>query len=449
MNSRSNFLKIVILFVIAMSSATGTAQLEKGDRILGWQVDMAENANYDLAYAFATEACMESVHVFFPWNFIESDLNTFTIEGIVNLDIINLYHPLNGIKAELAIPPVNTVAKEMPADLMDLPFDSPLVINRYKALLDTIFNHIPDLELTALNIGNENDIFFGTNEQLYVEFKAFLDEVVPYAQQLYFDLHGEELKVGTVCSFHGLTSPATSDLCALLNEGLNVISTTYYPLNGDFTMQAPTVIATDFTELVAMYPDASTPIHFTECGYSSSPACNSSEEQQATFFENLFSAWDDNYDNIKYITIFKSTDWSQAEVDTFLEYYGIDTLEFSEYLRSLGVRTWDNDGTNKLAYEQIKCALEARNWCAVACAIQSTNELNLLAGIDVYPNPTEHLLKVPEEYTSFRILNSNGASIIEGPLQSSTIDVSTLRAGVYVIIVSNETTSTLERFIKL
>ena len=38
-------------------------------------------------------------------------------------------------------------------------------------------------------------------------------------------------------------------------------------------------------------------------------------------------------------------------------FYGLNDNVFLEFLRKLGVRTWDNDGTNKPAYETIICEL--------------------------------------------------------------------------------------------
>lgn len=425
------------------------AQLDKGDRLFAWQIDSAEDNDYVAAYNLGLDACMESTHITFVWSEIESNINTFESAGIERLDLINYFHPLFGVKAELNIGPVNTVAKEVPADLQDVAFDSPELIDRFKAVLDTVFTHLPDLELSVLNIGNEIDIFFGTNEANYLAYKSFLDEVVPYAQQLYFELHGTALKVGTVCTFDGLTSPEKVALCQAVNDDLDVVSVTYYPLNPDFTMESPEVVLTDFDDLVSYYSDTAQPIYFTECGYSSSSFCNSSEELQSIFFQNVFAAWDEHYDNIKYISIFKSTDWSQAQVDIYLDYYGIDVIEFAEYLRAIGVRTWDGSGTNKLAYDQIKCELEARNWCEVECAIQNTTEFTQDDDFEVYPNPSENILYLKGHFSSYRIVNSNGQVVKTGILQSNTLDLSFLDSGVYFVQVSNTHSSATKRFVKL
>ena len=367
----------------------GQTQVPKGDRILAWQVDMAENNNYDSAFAYAQNACMESIHLFFRWSAMETDTalaydSTFIADY---LSVVNIYYPAHSTQAELQIAVVNTVRKETPPQLSALSFDDPIVINRFKRLLDSVFFHIPNLELAALNIGNESDVFFGSDSSQYLAFKTFLDSVAPYAQQLYFNLHGTNLKVGTTFTLKGLTTSPTDSLCQIVNAGRDIVSTTYYPLNNDFTMQGPNVVAGDFAALVSQYPDTNQPIYFAECGYASSPTCISHEYQQMVFYQQVFRTWDTYADNIKYLTIFKTTDWSQAVVDDLALYYGISDTIFLEYLRTLGLRTWSNDGTTKVAYKGIICLLQERFWCSVNCTFSGLESEPKAAKARIYPNP--------------------------------------------------------------
>ncbi len=391
----------LLSFTIFTSSAF--CQLAKGDRILAWQVDMAENQNYDDDFAYAVDACMESIHLFSTWSNLEPTSGTFDQTMLAGyLDVANIYYPANGTKVELQLAPINTNVLELPGDLMSLPLNNQTVIDAFKNTLDTVFAHIPDMELAALNIGNESDIFLGSNASVYAEFKVFLDSVIPHAKQLYFNLHGTDLNVGTTLTFDGLTNPTTSALCQSLNANLDIVSTTYYPLEGNFQMEPASVVASDLGSLVLAYPDVNQPIYIVECGYASSASCGSSETEQAQFYENVFSAWDAHYDNIKYLTVFKSTDWSQADVDLLATYYGINSTEFKEYLRTLGVRTWPGAGTNKLAYEQIRCELDARGWCATTCSLNLTElkpeKKQLLKIVDFMGREVEDASNTPVIY---------------------------------------------------
>ena len=393
--------KIIFPLLFLGFAGFANAQLPKGDRILAWEIGMAQNNDYDSAFAYADRACMESVHLFFTWATLEPDTSDYD-STLINayLDVANIYYPAFGMSAELQIAPINTNVLETPSVLTSVSFDDPLMINQFKRFLDTVFTHIPDLELTALNIGNESDAFLGSDPASYNEFKVFLDSVAPYAQQLYYDIHGTNLKVGTTFTYGGLTNASTSALCQNVNTSRDIISVTYYPLNSDFTMKPPSAIPSDFGTLVGIYPDTAKPIYMVECGYASSPICNSSEALQAQFYTEVFNGWDTYYDNIKLLSIFMSTDWSKDEVDTLGSYYGITDTIFLEYLRTLGVRTWPGNGTDKMAYKQIQCELETRGWCSVTCPSVSIEDPIDLGSVRTYPNPARQSFTLEYENPS-------------------------------------------------
>lgn len=431
--------KAALLLIIGLFAIKGYSQSPKGDRKLAWQIDLAENNNYESAFLYGYDACMESVHLFFKWTDIESDTSTFNTTFINNfLDIMNIYYSEWNVEVELQIAPTNTGVKEVPTELINLPFNDPIVINRFKILLDTVFAHIPNVTLSALNIGNESDVTFGTNAPQYNEFKIFLDSVSNHAKNLYTNLHGTNLNVGTTFTLHGLIDNTTANLCKSVNNGLDIVSVTYYPLNGDFTMKAPSVVSTDFAYLVMEYPDTSQPIYFAECGYASSTLCNSSEALQADFWTEVFNSWDTHYQNIKYITVFKSTDWSTATVNQLGQYYGLQDTIFKEYLRTLGVRTWDGNGTNKLAYNRIKCELEARTWCDVSCSVTSLTEVTNSESISVYPNPAKDAIMIQfdqlldQPYT-LRLYNAQGLLVrtINHVYNSIVLERNELKSGIY------------------
>ncbi len=427
---------IVLMFIINQNVH---AQTLKGGRTLAWQVDMTENMNYDSAFSYASIGCAESIHIATSWSVLEPTLGTFNmayINGI--LDVANLYFPANDIAVELQFSPVNVTNLDVPDDLTSTDFNDPVLIDRFKTALDTLFAHIPDLTLSLFNIGNESDIFFGTDEALYSNYKIFLDEVVPYVKSLYNDLHSTELNVGTTLTHGALTSDEKKDLCLMLNASLDVVSTTYYPLASNFTMRPPTDVFDDFSDLIDLYSDPAQPIYFVECGYSTSEVCNSSEEQQAEFYTNVFQAWDLHIENIKYLTIFKSTDWSSADVIEIGESFGLDDPIFLEYLRTLGVRTWEGDGTNKIAYEIILCELNARDWCLVECPLLSINTEDDFVELVLFPNPATDFLTIQSDR---KILNVNFYSISGEHLFTSSdniINIEELNSGTYFVQIELE-----------
>ncbi len=429
----SQMKKVTLILFILFSFSHSFAQLARGDRTLSWQIDVAEDNDYDAAFTLSKTACMSTTHMAVRWSRLEPDTGQFDDAYIGSrLDAANIYFPAFNTKLELQISPIYSSLKQTPSELMGVDFYTPLMIRRFKVLLDTVFKHIPNIELEALTIGNEHDARFGTDPVQYNYYKTFLDAVVPYAKQLYFDMHGTDLKVETTFTYKGLTDNTTKPLCKYVNEGLDIVATTYYPLNNDFTMKSPTAPVSDFPALVAIYNDVSQPIYFVECGYSTSTHCNSNETKQMEFFQNVFTAWDTDYANVKYISLFKLTDWSQAKADELALEFNLTDLAFVEYLRTLGVRTWANSGTSKLAYDGILCELNARNWCAVDCLSTGMNE-GIEAEFIVYPNPVNSTLNITpyEQISRVVIYNSLGIQLLESTV--TQIDTSFLPKGIYFV----------------
>lgn len=79
----------------------------------------------------------------------------------------------------LAINPIDTNVNRMPDDLKDVPFDDPLVIERYKQLLEFVFSQVPDLELSSFSIGNEIDAYLGSDPSMWNQYQLFFEATAP------------------------------------------------------------------------------------------------------------------------------------------------------------------------------------------------------------------------------------------------------------------------------
>lgn len=335
-----------------------------GDRILGLHISESENHDYDAAFAYAQAACLQATGQFFKWSDLEPIPGQIGGPVFDLLEMVNYYYPQSDTKIELNIPIINTVQREVPPDLISEPFDSPLFINRFKTLLDSIFMKIPDVQLIALNIGNEHGFYLAEDTTQINAYKTFFDSVKVYAEMLYFNIHEEDLNVGTTLTFDALTDSSIATTMQDLNQSADIVSVNYYAVNPDFTVKEPYEVIADLNDLVNLYSDTTKPIYLTECGYPSSPVCNSSEAKQAEFMENVFKAWDIYYNNIKYISFFQSTDWPLEVVDSLAIYYGLeDDTVFKEFLRTLGLRTYPGNGTNKPAYDEAVLQAQTRGFC--------------------------------------------------------------------------------------
>ncbi len=383
-------LAVVCLFV----SSKAYAQLPLGDREIGLSVSNAENDRFDSAFVHALGTGATSFHLFFKWNDIESSPLTYSNHF---LGAANSFFPLFHTKVSLVLGPVNAFHKEVPPDLLNISFDDSLMIHRFKLLLEYVFSEIPDLELTSLTIGNEHDAYLGNDTALVKQYKTFYDSVSTYARSL-----RNGLKIGTTFMYNSLVHPTTRSLMRSVNEQSDIISLTYYGINADFTVKSPGAIHAEFDSLVSLYP--STPIYFEECGYPSSDSCNSSEQKQAEFIQNVFSAWDDFSDNIKFISFFRLTDWSQTAVDSFAVYYNLHDIKFKEFLRTLGIRTYAGDGTHKQAY------LTLQNEALLRGAFDEVvSDFSIPAEVELFqnfPNPFN-----PNTIFGFRISNFGFVSL--------------------------------------
>lgn len=417
-------------------------------RTVGLSISPAEDGDFPAAFGHAQAACLDAAHIFFTWSDLEPSPGVMNATLLANMDALNTFFPFFNTRAELQLAVTNTLVKEVPADLMALPFDDPQMIARFRVLLDTVMAHLPDLELRALNIGNESDGLFGTDPLAYQQFRTFLDSVIPHAEQLYFDSHGLDLVTGTTLMWGGLTNPATSALCHALVDGLDVVSVTYYGIESDFTVKDPIQIPADLALLVQEYPDTVQPIHLVECGYPSSAQCSSSEMLQSQFVEQVFTAWDPLQANIRFISFFHLTDWSAGLVDTLANYYGVQDTTFKEFLRTIGLRTWPGSGAPKPAYHTLLCELNERGFCTAPCTTSSP-ATGPGEPVTASPNPffDAITLSLPAgtDRARYRMLDMTGALVASGGVDGGVIHPPALHAGCYMLVVTNDAGDRLVR----
>jgi len=323
--------------------------IPKGNRQLSIDVSMASDNDYNKAFKLAKEAGIERIGLFQNWDTIEPSSGQYSGRW---LSIANSYYPAQKTSLDLTIAVIHTNQSTVPEDIRNKPLDSPEVIGRFKSLLNFVFSQMTDTRFSSIVISSESDIYFGTDEIKWKHFECFYKEIVQF-------IHSKKpgIPVTTEFSFNGLTGQM-KEKALIINKSSDVIGVSYYPISEDFNVKEPSVVTDDFDTIVELYPDK--PIIFYQVGYPSSRYIKSSEEKQALFISGVFRAWDKHSGKINMIDFTWLHDRSPQSVKDMSGFYGISSRGFTEFLGTLGLRTYD--GRDKPAYEKLKEETKARGW---------------------------------------------------------------------------------------
>ena len=321
---------------------------EKGDRLLGISITDG-SVGFEESFTTIKEVGAQFIELPLNWDDIETSPGTY---GNRFLNIANMYYPPTNTKVLLTINPIDTNVLHLPEDLTDRNFDDPEVIERYKRLMDYVFSQIPDLDLVAISIGNEIDAYLGEDSGKWDQYQRFFKETSNYIRD-----KKPAVKIGCKTTFEAATEKNEEEI-KILNRNSDVIMVNYYPLKPDFSVRDPSVVQSDIDTLTSLYADEI--IYITEAGYPSSSELGSSEEMQREFIREIFRAWDKHRLQIKLIDFVWLHDLSTSEVDIFVGYYGVSARNFREFLRTLGLRTYD--GKEKQAFVALKAEAEIRGW---------------------------------------------------------------------------------------
>lgn len=341
-------------------SACEHAVDNRHNRTIGYDIlDATESGDFGANYAIASEQLHgEFIQLLQPWNaFEDTQAGVYDGEAMQLFETLNSFAAAVGTQLSLIITPIDIPGRFMPAHLSGKKFDDPLVIESFNHLIDRLFNPdsgiVDPSRVIALSVGNEVDHYNWTaNGDQPDAYKSFLQGIKPKVNSYGIPLHF----TGTL---YGMRQPGNPWLD--LADVVDRVSITYYPLHADFTVKSQDAVYADFDAFFTTFKDYS--IFVQEVGYPSSAALNSSEEKQAEFFCNFFDAWDCYKDQVPYVSILRLNDVSLAAAQATAVTYGIPGNEkFIAYIRTLGLRTWPNTGTDKKGFDVIAGELDRRNW---------------------------------------------------------------------------------------
>lgn len=338
-------------------SKTPSAELlnviPKDGRILELDANAPENGDFDQVLVMARELGVESIRLSVYWDDIEREPGVYDPDPNW-LAIANQYYAAQDISISLTISVLDTTEVRIPSYLGRKPLSDPETILRFKDLLDYVRTQLTEVDFIYLAIGNEIDGVLGSDLSAWQDYQVFYEQTAEYARNIWPDL-----PISTKVTFDGLTGPMV-DAARKMYQYSDTLMTTYYPLNGDFSVQDPDIIHQDFQELTDLFPEKM--ILITEIGYPTSSENNSSPQKQAEFIHHMFQAWDENKDQISVLSYSWLSDLSSNSVQDLGSYYGLNDQGFSEFLRTLGLRTYPGPGENKIGYETFLAESKARGW---------------------------------------------------------------------------------------
>ena len=337
---------------VIASGSSQAAPLLKGSRVLGVQVNEAEDRDYFRAFAAAKTLGMEAVSLSANWDDVETSERMFAPKPNY-FAIANSFYP-SRVKLDLFVRALDTNGYHLPRDLRGRPIDDPLVIDRYTKCVDWVLSQLANTELTFLGVGNEIDIGLGKDSSGYERFARFLAAVRSRLRAKY-----PALAVGASATLDGLVG-AQKAVLRQVNREADLVIVTYYPLETGVGVRDPSTVVGDIHRLVDTYP--AVPIIFSEAGYPSSAALKSSEQRQAEFVREVFKAWDAHPAQIRQITFYHLTDSGPDTVAEFTRYYGLSAGPFKAFLSSLGLRTFPGSGTDKEAFRTLREEAKSRGW---------------------------------------------------------------------------------------
>ncbi len=143
----------------------------KGQRLIGHGI--TEGANeFGVAFALAQDAGLEFIELPLAWDSVEAAPGRYHNKI---LTIANAFFPARDIKVFLTVNPIDTNNLRMPADLKNKAFDDPQVIERYRRLLDYVFDHVGQLDLIGFGIGNEIDAYLANHKSRWEQYQKFYE----------------------------------------------------------------------------------------------------------------------------------------------------------------------------------------------------------------------------------------------------------------------------------
>ncbi len=293
------------------------------------------------AIDLAASAGARGMHLNATWRSLEPSPGVFSLtDASTALSYLGV---LRGFKLQVVLSVLNTNVRETPTDLVNVSFDSLLMKTRFHAMLDALLPLL-NSNVAYLSIGNEVDVYLSQHPGEWAAYKSFYEDAVNYLHQ-----RSPSLKLGVTTTYSGASGTDSLNVRSL-NGSSDVFILTYYPIGNQFAPRQPSVAATEIIQMVSLA--GGRPLILQEVGYPEATSLGGSEQAQAQFVTNVFSAWQTQGTVIPFLNFFCMHDFTLAQCDSLALYYGFPNNQpIKDFLGSLGLR--NVNGTPKQSWQAL------------------------------------------------------------------------------------------------
>ena len=289
------------------ASVTGVLSISANPRLTPYPATAAALSSAltdaaDLAYS----AGARGQQINFSWGALEPTVGNYDAAKLNEISTALDRAARLSLVQYVGLQPINTLYRDVPAELSGRSFDDAVVQQRFRALLDRVVGAQVG-RIKYLAIGNEVDTYLAAHPAELTAYTSFFRSAASYARAL-----DPSIKVGVTGTADGVLGTHADMLATLNNAGADVVMLTYYPIrfdaNGAITVRDPAAVGAEISRLLTF--SGARPLVFQEAGFPSSALNLSSPEMQATFFRELFVAWRAAGGRIPYLNVFLLHDFT-------------------------------------------------------------------------------------------------------------------------------------------
>jgi hypothetical protein len=275
------------------------------------------------------------------WSALEPDSARLNVQQLL-ADV--RYVRSRGLTSFVGLQLINTVKREVPADLNGVPWDDPRMLRRFERLLDALAPILP--EVTYLSVGNEVAGYLARSGE-WSPYISFLTGAVAAAHR-----RAPNIKVGATLEYVEASSQTTRTRALIAVSDVAIF--TLYPFQLEsFDVAPPTISNALFDNMLILAGEK--PVVLQELGYPASSLNKSSEAMQAAFFTDAIAQWRERRARMPFVSLFMLHDFTQQQCAELGVYYNLPNQQsFLSFLCTIGLRR--ADGSARPSWDAVRSA---------------------------------------------------------------------------------------------